>query len=181
MTLATASPALNRVVDFLGEVGPRWGLPAAACRVHGYLYLVARPIAEADLRTALDLSETALSQALAWLADYRLAERVRADTWQTGSDPWELMMRALEERQRREIGPALDLLRDTRRAALAEGGPSRAVAAQIGKLLRLGEDIEAISNQAQRLSAATVRQMVGLGGFAARILDRTHFGRRKRS
>jgi DNA-binding transcriptional regulator GbsR (MarR family) len=181
MTPATASPALDRVIDFLGDVGPRWGLPAAACRVHGYLYLVARPIAEADLRAALDLSETALSQALAWLADYRLVERVRADTWRTGSDPWELMMRALEERQRREIGPALDLLRDCRRAALSEGGSSRAVAAQIGKLLRLAEDIEAISNQAQRLSPATVRQMVGLGGFAARILNRTPFGRRERS
>ena len=152
MTLATASPALNRVVDFLGEVGPRWGLPAAACRVHGYLYLVARPIAEADLRTALDLSETALSQALAWLADYRLAERVRADTWQTGSDPWELMMRALEERQRREIGPALDLLRDTRRAALAEetfprrGRPDR-------QALTFGRRYRGHRNQAQRLSA----------------------------
>jgi DNA-binding transcriptional regulator GbsR (MarR family) len=181
MTPATASPALDRVINFLGDVGPRWGLPGAACRVHGYLYLVARPIAEADLRAALDLSETALSQALVWLADYRLVERVRADTWRTGSDPWELMMRALEERQRREIGPALGVLRDCRRVALAEGGSSRAVAAQIGKLLRLAEDIEAISNQAQRLSPATVRQMVGLGGFAARILNRTPFGRRKRS
>jgi len=181
MTPATASPALDRVIDFLGDVGPRWGLPAAACRVHGYLYLVARPIAEADLRAAMDLSETALSQALAWLADYRLVERVRADTWRTGSDPWELMMRVLEERQRREIGPALDLLRDCRRAALSEKGSSRAVAAQIGKLLRLAEDIEAISSQAQRLSPATVRQMVGLGGFAARIFDRTPFGRRERS
>ena len=181
MKPAMTSPALDRVIDFLGDLGPRWGLPAAACRVHGYLYLVARPIAQADVRAALGLSEEALSQALGWLADYRLVERVRAETWRTGSDPWELMMRALEERQRREIGPALDLLRDTRRVALAEGGPSRTVAAQIGKLLRLAEDLDAISNQAQRLSPATVRQMVGLGGFAARILNRVPFGRRERS
>jgi DNA-binding transcriptional regulator GbsR (MarR family) len=179
--MTPTSPALDRVIDFLRDLGPRWGLPADVCRVHGYLYLVARPIAEADLRAALDLSEGALSQALAWLVEYRLVERVRADSWRTGNDPWELMMRALEERQRREIGPALDLLRNTRRAANAEGGSSRAVAVQIGKLLRLAEDIEAISNQAQRLSPATVRQMVGLGGFAARILDRTPFGRRERS
>ena len=181
MKPATASPALDRVIDFLGDLGPRWGLPEDACRVHGYLYLLARPIAQADLRAALDLSETALSQALGWLVEYRLVERLRTDTWRTGSDPWELMMRALEERQRREIGPALDLLRDTRRAALAEGGPCRAVAAQIGKLLRLAEDLDAISNQAQRLSPATIRQMVGLGGFAARVLNRTPFGRRDRS
>jgi len=181
MKPTTTSPALDRVIDFLGDLGPRWGLPEDACRVHGYLYLVARPIAQADLRAALDLSEAALSQALGWLVEYRLVERLRTDAWRTDSDPWELMMRALEERQRREIGPALDLLRDTRGAALAEGGPSRTVAAQIGKLLRLAEDLDAISNQAQRLSAATVRQMVGLGGFAARILNRVPFGRRERS
>ena len=180
MKPATASPALNRVVDFLGDLGPRWGLPEDACRVHGYLYLLARPIAQADLGAALDLSEAALSQALGWLVEYRLIERLDTDTWRTGSDPWELMMSALEERQRREIGPALDLLRDTRRAALAEGGPSRTIATQIGKLQRLAEDLDAISNQAQRLSPTTVRQMVGLGGFAARILDRVPFGRRDR-
>jgi DNA-binding transcriptional regulator GbsR (MarR family) len=181
MTPAADVAARDRVVEFLGDLGPRWGLPADACRVHGYLYLVARPIAEAELRASLQLSEPVLAQALAWLLEYRLVEPARGNAWRTGGDPWELMMRALQERQRREVGPALDLLRDCRRAALAEAGPSRAVVARIDKLLRLAEDIAAINRHAERLSPATVRQMVGLGGLAARILDRTPFGRRERT
>jgi len=175
------SPALERVIAYLAELGTRWGLPAEACRVHGYLYLVARPIAETELREALKLSETALTHVLAWLADYRLVERARGGAWRTGTDPWDLMMRALQERQRREVGPALDLLRDCRRAAQAEAGPSRTVAGQIGKLERLVEDIAAINRQAERLPPAAVRQMVGLGGMAARLLDRTFLNRRERS
>jgi DNA-binding transcriptional regulator GbsR (MarR family) len=179
VTIAETSPATQRVVDFLSDLGSRWGLPAEACRVHGYLYLAAKPLAEADLRAALSLSEGTLKESLAWLAAYRLVERVRSDTWRTDRDPWELMMRALEERQRREVGPALDLLRDCRRAALKEGKHQRTVTAQIDKLVRLAEDLAAIGRQTRRLSPATARRMVEFGGFAARVLDRT-LSRRER-
>jgi DNA-binding transcriptional regulator GbsR (MarR family) len=170
------SPALDRVIRYLAELGTRWGLPAEACRIHGYLYLMARPVTEAELSEALKLSETALAHVLAWLAEYRLIERGRGGAWRTGTDPWDLMMRALRERQRREVGPALDVLRECRHDALAEAGASRTVAAQISKLLRLVEDIAAINKQAERLPPAAMRQMVGLGGMAARLLDRTFLG-----
>jgi DNA-binding transcriptional regulator GbsR (MarR family) len=177
---APAMPqAMRRLIDYLGELGPRWELPAAACRVHGCLYLVARPVTEAEFRDALEPDDIALKEALAWLADYRLVERDHAAAWRTVSDPWELMMRALEQRRQREIAPALDLLRDCQRAALAEGGRERAVAAQIGKLLALAEDLAAIDMQARRLSPRALRQMIGIGGRAARFMDRT-FGRRDR-
>ena len=181
MTAPAEPSALERVIEYLAEIGPRWGLPAEACRVHGYLYLVSRPVAETELREILKISATALAPALAWLADFRLIERVRGDAWCTGTDPWELMIHALQERQRREIGPALELLRGCRRAALAEGGPSQTVAGQVGKLLRLVEDIAAINRQAERLSPAAMRHMVGLGGMAARLLDRALVGRTGRS
>jgi DNA-binding transcriptional regulator GbsR (MarR family) len=170
---------VDQVVDFLGDVGARWGLPVEACRVHGYFYLIARPATAAEVRRALRLSEKTLDEALTWLADYRLIERTKSDAWRTDSDPWELMMRALEERQRREVGPALDLLRACDLAAPLDDARQRTIATQIGKLLRLVEDLSAISRQAQRLSPSTVRHMVGLGGLAARVLDRT-FGRRER-
>jgi DNA-binding transcriptional regulator GbsR (MarR family) len=179
VTLAEIPPAMGRVIAFLGDLGPRWGLPREACRVHGYLYLLSKPIAEEELRDALDLSETALVEALTWLAEYGLIERVRSEEWRTDSDPWQLMIHALQERQRREIGPALALLRDCRKLALADRGHDRAVAAQVDKLLQLVEDLAAISAQAQRLPASALRQMVGLGGAAARFIDFA-LGRRSR-
>jgi len=170
--------SMRRVIDFLGELGSRWGLPADACRIHGYLYLVARPMTAAELRTALAVDETVLAPALAWLADYRLIERVRGEAWRTGTDPWELVMRALDERRRREIVPALTLLRESHDAALAEG--TRPAAAQIGKLLALAEDVAAIETQARRLSPRTLRRMVGLGGAAARLMGRALGGGERR-
>ena len=173
MVAAQTSRVVDQVVEFLGDVGARWGLPAEACRVHGYFYLIARPATVAEVRAVLNLSEPALDDALTWLADYRLIASVKPDAWRTDSDPWELMMRALQERQRREVGPALELLRKCHRAAPLDDAGQRTIAAQIGKLLRLVEDLSAISRQARRLSPSTVRHMVGLGGLAARVLDRT--------
>jgi len=47
---------------------------------------------------------------------------------------------------------------------------------QISKLLVLAEDLVAIDAQARRLSSGALRQIVGIGGRAARFIDRT-FGR----
>ena len=179
MAPAKTSSVVDQVVDLLGDVGSRWGLPAEACRVHGYVYLMGKPTTAAEVGEALNLNEKTRDEALAWLADYRLIERISSDAWRTDSDPWELMMRALEERQRREVGPALDLLRACGREAPLHDARQRTIAAQIGKLLRLVEDLSAISRQTRRLSPATVRNMVGFGGLAARFLDRT-LGRKER-
>ena len=165
------SPEVRRVVDFLGELGPRWGLPAEACRLHGYLYLIARPATEDEIASALGTEVTALSEALAWLTEYRLIER-SGPAWSTGSDPWELMLRALEERRSRELKPALELLRDCHRRASKGDHQDHGVKSQISKLITLVEDIAAIDAQARRLSPQALRHLVGLGGRAARFIDR---------
>jgi DNA-binding transcriptional regulator GbsR (MarR family) len=171
-------PAMRRLIDFLGELGPRWGLPAEPCRVHGYLYLTARPIETQQITRALGMSAAAVESALQWLVEYRLVERDASGAWRTQSDPWELMMRALEERRQRELGPALALLRECQ--GNASGETDRVATLQIGKLVALVEDLAAIDMQARRLSPQMLRQMIGVGGIAARVIGRT-FGDRGKS
>jgi DNA-binding transcriptional regulator GbsR (MarR family) len=174
----TVNSSVRRVLDFLAELGPRWGLPAEPCRIHGYLYLMGRPVPETELRASLGLEAKALATALAWLSDYRLVES-DGEVWRTESDPWELMLRALEERRRREIDPALAILQDGLQSVSTADRDGRKVALQIGKLLQLGEDLAAIDLQARRLSPQALRRVVGLGGRAARFMDRA-LGRRGR-
>jgi DNA-binding transcriptional regulator GbsR (MarR family) len=126
----TLPRAMHLLIEFLGELGPRWGL-AEACRVHGYLYLRGRPATDDELRVALNLDSATLKDAIAWLKDYRLIELVSGGAWQTGNDPWDLMMRALDERRRREVGPALATLREGRRLAFEERGTDPILRKQI--------------------------------------------------
>jgi len=146
--------------------------------VHGYLYLNARPVQEEEICTALGLDGSSVESALEWLCDYRLVERTSGGGWQTGSDPWELMVRALDQRRQREAGPALDVLRACQRDAATERDRDPVIYRQIHQLLTLAEDLAALDQQARRLSPKTLRQMVGIGGRAARFLDRTFGGGR---
>ena len=154
------------LVEWLGDLGPRWGLPADACRVHGHLYLTARPATAAELSAAVGLGEAAVGDALAWLAAQDLAEEVEPSLWRTDADPWALVTRSLEQRRARELGPAIDVLRAGRRDAAADPVLSR----QIGRLLDLVEDIAAIDAQASRLSPATLRTLLGVGGRISRFI-----------
>lgn len=172
MTGNSVPRPMRRFIDYLGELGPRWGLPSNPCRVHGYLYAIARPAAEAELRAAVGLKTPQLADALTWLSDYRLVAHADG-SWRTDSDPWELLLRALEERRRREIGPTLDLLRDCQQEMMADDVGGKAAGAQIAKLIALVEDLAAIDMQARRLSPQTLRRLVGLGGRVGRLIDRT--------
>ena len=156
----------DRLASWLSEIGPRWGLPADACRVHGYLYLLARPVAAAELAAAARLPAGAVSGALEWLRTSGLAEEVGPALWRTESDPWALVTAALEARRAAELGPALEVLRASRRDAAGDDVLTR----QIGRLLDLVEDVAAIDAQAKRMSPALFRALLTAGGRFARLL-----------
>ncbi|HJQ58955.1 MAG TPA: hypothetical protein VJ890_18770 [Vineibacter sp.] len=172
------TPSMQRFVDFLGELGPRWGLDAAACRVHAYLYLVGRPAVAADIASALRLDDEAVIAALAYLAQWRMVAEAGPSLWRVGGDPWEMLMAGLEERRREEIEPALSTLRECHASARREHAANPGVSRRIGAVLELAEDLAAIDAQTRRLSPRLLRQMVGLSGRAARFMDRT-FGARR--
>lgn len=163
----TPDDAVGAICHWLGELGSRWGLPAEACRVHGYLYLHARPVTAGEIASSLAIEETQVEEALSWLAERRLVAQTGVGSWLTLTDPWELVNRALDERRARELEPALAILRRGRETA----GDS-AVARQIDKLLSLISDIAAIDAQARRLSPASLRRLLRAGGSAARLINR---------
>ena len=162
----TEAATVERLIDWLGELGPRWGLPAEACRVHGWLYLTSRRAALPEIASAVRLSSEATVKALDWLGEYHLVESDPDGRWRTEGDPWELVVRVLERRRDRELGPALELLRSSR----AEANDPQ-VSERIGSLLALAEDVASIDAQAQRFSPRTLRLLLGAGGRVARFVD----------
>jgi DNA-binding transcriptional regulator GbsR (MarR family) len=162
-----ASAATERVLEWLGEVGARWGLPADACRVHGWLYLSAGKSTEAEIAEAVALSLAQTRSALAWLGDHRLVDAGPGDRWQTGDDPWALVMRALERRRDQELPVALEVLRTTHRQAASDAR----LANRIGSLLAMVDDVAAIDAQAQRLSPQSLRRLIRAGGTVARLVN----------
>lgn len=167
------SSAAMRIVDWLGEVGSRWGLPPDACRVHGLLFLMARPVLQDAIAAELDMTSSQAGDALTWLAEERLAAS-GPDGWTTQADPWLLVMQALESRRARELVPARAVLATWRSPSPTE---DPIIVRQARLLHDLVDDLAAIDAGARRFSPDAMRRMVSLGGRAARFVDKA-FGRR---
>ncbi|TAK91838.1 MAG: hypothetical protein EPO06_03825 [Burkholderiaceae bacterium] len=167
-----ASNAMQRFVDYFGELGARWGLPSDACRVHAYLYIEARPTSEKTIAEALVLNELQLADALAFLVDFQMAERIQPSDWRTSDDPWDMLATGLEERRRRELSPALATLRDCHRDALRDKAANHVSAVQMWKMLALVENLAALDKQMQRLSPQLLRGIVDTSTRVARFADR---------
>jgi DNA-binding transcriptional regulator GbsR (MarR family) len=165
MSTAALSPAAMRIVTWLGEVGPRWGLPGSACRVHAALYLAAKPMPAGVFPELLGLDARETEEALAWLEAHGLIEASPAG-WRTGVDPWALMMQTLEARRTQELGQARMVIDQWRREGQRE---DPLVSRQADRLFDLVEDIAAIDAGTRGLSASTTRLLIGLGGRAARL------------
>jgi hypothetical protein len=92
--------------------------------------------------------------------------------WETGGEPWDLLFAGLEERRRREIGPAIETMRACTGEAAADGEIPAAVRNRMERVLCLVEDLAAIDGQMGRLGPGSISRMVGFGASAARLIDR---------
>lgn len=180
MSATPISLSMRKFIDYFGELGPRWGLDANACRVHAYLYLIARPANEESIGSALDIAAETVSDALAYLLEFRMIAKAETVGWQAGNDPWEMLFAGLEERRRRELEPALSALRHCHTEAARDEATSRSVQRRMGDVLGLVEDLAAVDLQARRVSPQFLRQLIGVSGRAARFIDRTLGGRKER-
>jgi DNA-binding transcriptional regulator GbsR (MarR family) len=169
------TPGAIAIIDWLGELGPRWGLPGEACRVHGLLFLTARSLSAGEIAGALRMSEPVVEDAIAWLSENRLIAQ-DATGWSTPADPWMLVTQALEARRAAEMGTA----RAVREAWEGDRqGEDPVVTRQARRLFDLVEDVASIDASARRLSPEAMRALIGFGGRAARFADRA-FGSRRR-
>jgi len=169
----TLSPSTQSFIDFFAELGPRWGLPSEACRVHAFLYLSDSPLTQSELRSALSLTPEDLSEAIRFLKEYQMVEESGASHWLTSGDPWDLMLAGLEHRKNRELPNALQVLRECDRQATENAAESDYTAGQIKKMLSLVEDLAAIDMQSKSISPTLIKGVLSLSGRAARFLEQT--------
>ena len=165
------TPTMRRFIDYFGDLGPRWGIRAETTRAHALLYLADRPLSRDELAAGLEISKAKAAAALSDLQDWGVAGEAGGG-WKAGGEPWDLLVRALEARRRREIGPALETLRGCSADARSDPATPPGVKRRIDGVLGLVENLAAIDRQARRLPASLIPRLVGVTGAASRLLSR---------
>lgn len=171
-----ANETLQEFVKYFGELGERWGLPLNACKVHAYLYIKAEPISEVEIAKELGFDRENLSQAVDFLIDYKMIQRMGDSKLKTSNDPWDMLSIGLEERRKRELPRALETLRACNLNAQKEGYSTEAK--QIKKILDLVESIAVLDTQFKRISPTLLKGALSFSSTAAKFIDRT-FGTTK--
>lgn len=165
------TPAMRSVVAYFEALGPRWGLQPKACAVHALLYLSGRPMSVEEVAATLDLdvpeTRTAFDDLIAW----RVVSPDPQGRLATNGEPWDLLFAGMEERRRREIGPALEAIGSAAKQAGTDGTP-RSTQVRINALHDLLGDLTALGDQMGRVPSGAVKGLVRLGGRVSKLLGR---------
>jgi DNA-binding transcriptional regulator GbsR (MarR family) len=123
-------------IDTCGRIAEFWGFTRTMGRTFGLLYLSHEPLPQAEIQARLRVSAGSASMTLAALQRWGVVHRVwvpgqRLHHYQSETDFWKMISGVLNERERREIGAAVEVVaRAVACARAAEASAPKRLAAE---------------------------------------------------
>src|SRR5258708_2797525 len=128
-------------VDTCGRIVEFWGFTRTMGRTFGLLYLTRAPLPQAEIQARLGISAGSASMTLAALGRWGVVHRVwvrgeRREHYQAETDFWKMISGVLNERERREIGAAVEAAQRALDGARAVHGAVKTATTRGTKRLR---------------------------------------------
>ncbi len=155
--------ARDLAIDACGRIAQFWGFTRTMGRAFGLLYLSREPLPQSEIQSRLGISAGSASMTLSALGRWGVVHKVwvrgqRREHYQAETDFWKMISGVLNERERREIGAAVEVVGRAesvaRQAQLAltapAAGPRRTKVeadflvervTRLGEICRLGETL----------------------------------------
>ena len=119
--------AVDRFVEFWGEMASNWGINRTMARVYALLYCAAHPLNTDDIMERLQISRGSANMNLRSLVDWDIVEKKtvagsRKDHYVAETDVWQVTARIIEERERREVRPVKQQLDAVAQTLVPENG-----------------------------------------------------------
>ena len=151
--------ARDLAIDACGRIAEFWGFTRTMGRTFGLLYISHDPLAQAEIQERLGISAGSASMTLSALGRWGVVHKVwvrgqRREHYQAETDFWKMISGVLNERERREISAAVEVVGRAEASARAvqasarAGGPRRARAdadfvverlARLADICKIGE------------------------------------------
>lgn len=175
MTSLADIPEARAFILHWGEMGSQWGVNRSVSQIHALLYLSDRPLHAEEITAALGLARSNVSTGLKELQGYGIVRRThvagdRRDHFVAETDLWDMLMRIVAERKRREIDPTIALLGDL--AAQLDGRSDLPVHVRerIGRMHEFIGTLGGWYEEVRRLPKPTLVTLMKLGGKVARLI-----------
>jgi len=114
-----------------GRMSSSWGINRTMAQIHALLFVSGVPLEVNEIMDRLQISRGNASMNLRELMDWGVVRRFRQpgdrkDTYISETDPFQMFVRIVKERKRREIDPTNDAIREVI-TKLPENDPDEAV------------------------------------------------------
>ena len=174
--------SVSRFVLHWGEMGARWGVNRSVAQIHALLYIAGRPMHADEIVETLEVARSNVSNSLRELQGWSLVRLVhlsgdRRDHYETSTHVWELMRTIVRERQKREISPTIDVLRQLLSGAAMRQEPVE-VKRRMEETLELLETLTAWGDEMLKLDTETLSQVLKLGARIKKLLGKSNPPRR---
>jgi DNA-binding transcriptional regulator GbsR (MarR family) len=168
------SPTLSRFVLHWGEMGTRWGVNRTVAQIHALLFISGRPMHAEELVDTLGVARSNVSNSLRELQGWNLVRLVhvdgdRRDHFETSVEVWELLRTIVRERQRREIAPTIEVLRDLLADPALAKDPA-AARLRMRETLELLDTLTAWSDEMLKLDTTTLTKVLKLGAKIKKLI-----------
>ena len=132
--------AIDRFVEFWGEMATNWGINRTMAQIHAYLYCVEEPLDTDQIMERLQISRGNANMNLRSLTEWNLVRKTRRpdsrkDYYAAEKDVWHITAQIIQERERREIRPVRQEL-EACASLLGDGGDGEGAATDAGRQLR---------------------------------------------
>ena len=120
-TYSSIDPNLRKAQDqFIlewGRMSSSWGINRTMAQIHALLFVTGVPLEVNDIMERLQISRGNASMNLRELMDWGIVRRFRRpgdrkDTYVSEHDPFQMFVRVVRERKRREIDPTVDAIKE---------------------------------------------------------------------
>ncbi len=109
--------ARDEFIQLWGSLGSNWGISKAMAQIHAYLLSIENPVSTDEIMEALTMSRSNANLNIRTLLDWGLVYRKslagdRKEYFVAEKDIWQVAIKIIRERRRREVEPMLKHLKD---------------------------------------------------------------------
>jgi DNA-binding transcriptional regulator GbsR (MarR family) len=169
------TPLIQSFVLHFGEMGSRWGINRTVGQIYALLMLSQAPLNAEYIAQSLDISRSNVSVGLKELQSWRLVKLQhqpgdRKEYYSLAGDTWDMALRVMEERRKREIDPTLSML-DALLKEPADSTEDEYAQTKMHQVQDLLGMVSEWSKDLQSLSPESLKRLMQLGAGVSRLLE----------
>lgn len=171
----TDHPDARAFILHWGEMGTQWGVNRSVAQIHALLYLSADPITAETISDSLGLARSNVSTAMRELQGYSIVRRVhvegdRRDHFVAETDLWDMLMRIVAERKRREVDPTIAMLAELAERLSKDGAAPPLLRDRVARMHEFISTLGSWYEQVHKLPKSTLVTLMRLGSKVAAFI-----------